>query len=486
MAQARHIGKVVLTMPAPLDPDGTVLVTGGTGGLGALLARHLVTEHGVRHLLLASRRGPDAPGAGQLADELRALGAEVRVQAADVADRDRAAALLDAVPDAHPLTAVVHAAGVLDDAVVDRLTPVRLDAVLRPKLDAAVHLHDLTRDLDLSAFVLFSSVAGTLGAPGQGNYAAANAFLDALAEHRRALGLPALSLPWGPWSQVAGMTGGLTDADIRRMERAGLPPLSPKEGLALFTEALDRPYGVQAPLAVDPARLGADGPVHPLLAALARVRRTVRDLTATAATGSGDSGGLAAELRRLGAAERHRRLVEEVCRQVAAVLGHASAARIDPDQSFKELGFDSLTAVELRNRMNAATGVLLPATLVFDYPTPAVLAGHLCREHFADGDDGGTGPTTGNGAAGEPDETAIRKLLMSIPITTFRESGLLDALMALAPATPAAVPGPRTGNRPGTAAGAAAAGPAASDEAEVDVDDLDVDDLVRMALGADD
>ncbi|MGQ5668583.1 SDR family NAD(P)-dependent oxidoreductase [Streptomyces sp. ECR2.10] len=495
MAQARHIGKVVLTMPAPLDPDGTVLVTGGTGGLGALLARHLVTEHGVRHLLLASRSGPAAPGAGQLADELRALGAEVRIEAADVADRDRAAALLDAVPDAHPLTAVVHAAGVLDDTVVDRLTLERLDAVLRPKLDAAVHLHDLTRHLDLSAFVLFSSVAGTLGAPGQGNYAAANAFLDALAEHRRALGLPALSLPWGPWSQVAGMTGGLTDADIRRMERAGLPPLSPKEGLALFTEALDRPYAVQAPLAVDAARLGADGPVHPLLAALARVRRTVRDLTATAATGPGDSGGLAAELRRLRAAERHRRLVEEVCRQVAAVLGHASAARIDPDQSFKELGFDSLTAVELRNRMNAATGVLLPATLVFDYPTPAVLAGHLCREHFADGDGGddgddrnggGSGPATGGGTAGEPDEAVIRKLLMSIPITTFRESGLLDALMALAPATPAAVPGPRTGNPPGTAAGAAATGPAASDEAEVDVDDLDVDDLVRMALGADD
>ncbi|MEU7305732.1 SDR family NAD(P)-dependent oxidoreductase [Streptomyces sp. NPDC007206] len=482
MAQARHIGKVVLTMPAPLDPDGTVLITGGTGGLGALLARHLVTEHGVRHLLLASRSGPDAPGAGQLADELRALGADVHIEAADVADRDRAAALLDAVPDAHPLTAVVHAAGVLDDTVVDQLTPERLDAVLRPKLDAAVHLHELTRHLDLSAFVLFSSVAGTLGAPGQGNYAAANAFLDALAEHRRALGLPALSLPWGPWSQVAGMTGGLTDADIRRMERAGLPPLSPKEGLALFTEALDRPAAVQAPLAVDPARLGVDGPVHPLLAALARVRRTVRDLTVATDSGTG----LAAELGRLGAAERHRRLVEEVCRQVAAVLGHASAARIDPDQSFKELGFDSLTAVELRNRMNSATGVLLPATLVFDYPTPAVLADHLCREHFADGDEGGTGPATANGAPGEPDEATIRKLLMSIPITTFRDSGLLDALMALAPATPAAVPGPRTGNRPGTATGPAAGDPAASDEAEVDVDDLDVDDLVRMALGADD
>ncbi|WP_255310258.1 beta-ketoacyl reductase [Streptomyces sp. DI166] len=359
--------------------------------------------------------------------------------------------------------------------MVEQLTPERLDAVLRPKLDAAVHLHELTRDRDLSAFVLFSSVAGTLGAPGQANYAAANAFLDALAAHRRALGLPALSLPWGPWSQVTGMTGTLTDADIRRMERAGLPPLSPKEGLALFTEALDRPDAVLAPLAVDPARLGADGPAHPLLTGLARVRRTVRDLSTDTAVSGGP--GLAEELGRLNAAERHRRLTEEVCRQVAAVLGHTSAARIDPDQSFKELGFDSLTAVELRNRMNSATGVLLPATLVFDYPTPAVLADHLCREHFAGGDETEAVP-----AAGEPDEATIRKLLTTIPITTFRESGLLDTLLALASA---GVPAQRDGNRPEAPDGSDPSdGPDLSDG--VDVDDLDVDDLVRMALGTDD
>ncbi|MBN0049122.1 SDR family NAD(P)-dependent oxidoreductase [Streptomyces actuosus] len=490
MSQARHIGKVVLTVPAPLDPNGTVLITGGTSGLGALLARHLVTEHGVRHLLLASRSGPDAAGAARLGAELGASGADVRIEAADVADRDRVAALLAAVPAAHPLTAVVHAAGVLDDTVVDGLTPERLEAVLRPKLDGAAHLHDLTRHLDLSAFVLFSSVAGTLGAPGQGNYAAANAFLDALAEHRRALGLPALSLPWGPWSQTAGMTGGLTDADIRRMERAGLPPLSPKEGLALFTEALDRPAAVQTPLAVDTAQLGAADPVHPVLAGLARVRRTVRDLTAS--TGTADIAGLVAELARLDAGERHRRLVEEVCRQVAAVLGHASAARIDPDQSFKELGFDSLTAVELRNRMNAATGVLLPATLVFDHPTPAVLADHLCREHFTGGDHSDPAPrATDTATTGEPDEATIRRLLTSIPITTFRESGLLDALIALAPAPPAAVPGSRTKDHADSATGPTAGGPAApdttaADETAADVDGMDVDDLIRMALGADD
>ncbi|WP_334314121.1 SDR family NAD(P)-dependent oxidoreductase [Streptomyces heilongjiangensis] len=475
MSQARHIGKVVLTLPAPLDPDGTVLVTGGTGGLGALLARHLVTEHGVRHLLLASRSGPDAPGAAQLAAELAELGAEVTVRAADVADRDQTAALLAAVPGHHPLTAVVHAAGVLDDTVVDQLDPDRLAAVLRPKLDAAAHLHDLTADLDLSAFVLFSSAAGTLGAPGQANYAAANAFLDALAEHRHALGLPALSLPWGPWSRTTGMTGGLTDADLRRMERAGLPPLAPKEGLALFTEALDQPGAVRLPLAVDTARLGAEGPVPPLLSALARARRTVTDRTPAALQDTGPD--LAGVLAALDPAERRRRLTDEACRQVAAVLGHTSAAGIDPEQSFKELGFDSLTAVELRNRMNAATGVLLPATLVFDYPTPAALADHLHREHFNGPTTGTDGPEAPRGdttyGTGEPDDATLRRLLTSIPLTRFRASGLLDALLALAP----------TEHPTGTAADGT---PDADPVAGLDVDDMDVDDLVRMALGADD
>ncbi|MGH3376523.1 MAG: SDR family NAD(P)-dependent oxidoreductase, partial [Actinoallomurus sp.] len=206
--------------PLPrLDPEGTALVTGGTGGLGALFARHLAETRGVRRLLLVSRRGPAADGAGELTAELEALGCEARVVACDVSDREQLAQLLGSLE--HPLSAVVHAAGVLDDGLVESLTPEQLDRVMRPKLDAALHLHELTAGMELSAFVLFSSVAALIGSPGQANYAAANAALDALAARRRAEGLPATSLAWGLWAEERGMAGALDEASVSRWARMG-------------------------------------------------------------------------------------------------------------------------------------------------------------------------------------------------------------------------------------------------------------------------
>uniref|UniRef100_UPI0015E1B198 SDR family NAD(P)-dependent oxidoreductase n=1 Tax=Streptomyces sp. SM14 TaxID=1736045 RepID=UPI0015E1B198 len=238
MAAARHTGKVVLTVPRPLDPGGTVLITGGTGILGRIVARHLVETHGVRRLLLTSRSGPAAEGAAQLRDDLAALGAHAEVTACDTADRDALAALLAAVPEEHPLTGVFHAAGVLDDATVENADPTRVPAVFAPKAHAAWHLHDLTRTLDLAAFVLFSSVAGVLGGAGQAVYAGANAALDGLATHRHALGLPAVSVAWGMWAPASGMTGHLGRADRERLARGGIAPMEPAHALGLLDAAL--------------------------------------------------------------------------------------------------------------------------------------------------------------------------------------------------------------------------------------------------------
>ncbi|WP_461010140.1 SDR family NAD(P)-dependent oxidoreductase, partial [Streptomyces capparidis] len=361
---------------APAD-RGTVLITGGTGVLGSLVARHLVTTRGVRSLLLTSRRGPRAEGAAELAAELTALGADVRIAACDAADRDALAELLGQIPADRPLTAVVHTAGVLDDGVLGSLTPERVDRVLRPKVDAAWHLHELTRDRDLTAFVLFSSAAGVFGAAGQGNYAAANAFLDGLAHRRRAQGLPATSLAWGLWADetgiTSGMNDGLGDADVRRLARSGVAGLSAAEGLALLDTASARDDALLVPVHLDLASAG--GAVPPLLRDLVRVpaRRAAR-------TGAADGATLRERLLRLPAADRRGTLLDLVRDQAAAVLGHAEPDGIEAEQAFKELGFDSLTAVEFRNRLIRATGVRLPATLVFDHPTPGALAARLLGE----------------------------------------------------------------------------------------------------------
>ncbi|MFJ3651469.1 SDR family NAD(P)-dependent oxidoreductase [Streptomyces murinus] len=385
MSQARHTGKLVLTVPRPLDSDGTVLITGGTGTLGGLVARHLVTAHGIRRLLLTSRRGPAAPGADALVAELAGLGARADVVACDSADRAALAAVLDGIDPAHPLTAVIHAAGTLDDTPVDRLTPDRIDRVLRPKADAAWHLHELTRDHDLSAFVLFSSAAGTLGTAGQANYAAANAFLDALARRRRAEGRPAVSLAWGLWAQASELTGALGAQDLERLGRTGVAALPTPEALGLLDAGLAAVRADLVPVRLTTAsRTGTDVP--PLLRALVR-RPATRRRAGTLADGPAPAERLAA----LPEAERRQALLDLVREHTAVVFGLAAPADIGPNQVFRKLGSDSLTSVELRNRLKDATGLKLSATLVFDHPTPAALADHL-HERLAPAPAGGPEP----------------------------------------------------------------------------------------------
>ncbi|MGW2267634.1 type I polyketide synthase [Streptomyces koyangensis] len=413
MAQAKHYGKIVLTLPRAWDPEGTVLVTGGAGVLGGILARHLVTRHGMRHLVLTGRRGPDAPGAGELAAELRELGAEVTLAACDAADADALAAVLAAIPAEHPLTAVVHAAGVLDDGVLESLTADRLRTVLAPKAGAAGHLHRLTRDLDLADLVLFSAGAGVFGNAGQANYAAANTYLDALAHRRRADGLPTTSLSWGLWADTSALTGQLDDTDLARVRRSGVLPLSAADGMALFDAALaeQRPHLV--PVRLETGQLRASGDeVPPLLRSLYRgpVRRTA-DAGAAAGTDS-----LRARLAGRSAEDRLSTLRDLVGAHAAAVLGHDDTEPFHAGRAFRDLGFDSLTAVELRNRLSTATGLRLPATLVFDHPTVAALAAHLDGE-LSDGTPAAlpAAPSPAPAAPGDDDPFAIIGMACRLP-----------------------------------------------------------------------
>ncbi|MDB4966358.1 MAG: polyketide synthase, partial [Myxococcales bacterium] len=398
---APKLARAESAAPLRLDQRGTVLITGGTGGLGALVARHLVAEHGVTELLLTSRRGEEAPGAADLKRSLEAAGARVSVAACDVADRTALAALLGQ----HALTAVIHAAGVLDDSVVTALTSDQIDRVFAPKLDAALHLHELTRAHDLSAFVLFSSVAGVLGGPGQANYAAANSFLDALAHQRRAEGLPATSIAWGYWSVPTSMTAHLGDADRARIARAGIEGLSTAEGLALFDAALGG---------------------TPLVVA-ARFKRPVARR---------------AVVRRGQLSEAD--VLALVRAEAAAVLG---AEAVDAERPLRELGLDSLMAVELRNRLGAATGLRLPATMLFDHPTAAAVALELAA-------------LLGSGVA---EERAQKSALAAMPLARLRQAGLLDELIRFAQQLDAGA-----GKRAETTKA---------------IDDMDLDELVALANG---
>ncbi|KND37993.1 hypothetical protein IQ63_08835, partial [Streptomyces acidiscabies] len=380
MAQARHVGKIVLTLPHQLDPDRTVLITGGTGGLGGLLARHLIDRHGIRHLTLVSRQGIAAPGARELVEELTGLGAEVRVVACDVSDRDAVTELIAGVPQQHPLTAVIHAAAVLDDGTITSLTPERIDTVMRPKADAAWHLHEATAGLDLAAFILFSSVAGVFGGAGVAGYAAANSVLDAMAQQCAARGEPVVSLAWGLWGDAGGMMGRLGQTDLVRFGRAGVRAMPAAEGLALFDLACRRPEAHLAPVGLELSRHNGSEPVLPLLRGLVSAGGRARPI---ARAGVRDGSGLAGRLAGLTADDQQRLLLDLVRGHVAPVLGHASAQDIEPDKAFRDMGFDSLTTVELRNRLAAATGLRLPATLAFDHPTASRLATHL-RQRLTD------------------------------------------------------------------------------------------------------
>lgn len=387
--------------------EGTVLITGGLGTLGGLVARHLVTARGARRLLLLGRRGGDTPGADRLVEELTALGASVTMARCDAADRAALADVLAGIPAEHPLTTLIHAAGRTDDCVVSSLTPERLDRVLRPKVDAVVNLHELTLGHELTEFVSFSSVSGVLGGAGQANYAAANAFLDAFAEYRRGLGLPGLSLAWGQWAQPSGMTGALDETELRRLAAAGVVAMSSEEALALFDAASTAGTACVVTARIDfPAlrSIARAGELPPVLRSLVRTPTRApgqaqgTQTQGTQTQGASDSASWRRELAALPEADRPGRLVDLIRVKAALVLGHpeSAAGAIDADGAFKELGFDSLTVVELRNRLADVTGLRLPATLVFDYPTPATLAAHLLSELALDAVPGAV-------AAGMPD-----------------------------------------------------------------------------------
>ncbi|GAB7151975.1 hypothetical protein LRC537489_52450 [Mycobacterium riyadhense] len=432
MSQARHIGKIVLTMPDTLTTtlaSGTVLITGGTGMVGSVLARHLVVDHGVVDVVLASRSGHTAAGAAELVSELEQAGALVEVTACDVADRNALDQLLTQLAaQGRSLRGVIHAAGVLDDGAITSLTPQRLDAVLAAKADAAWNLHEATQDLELSMFVLCSSMAATVGAAGQGNYAAANAFLDGLAEYRRTLGLPGISLQWGLWEQSSAMTAHLDESGITRLNRVGMRAMTAEQALEFFDTALalDHPIVVAAQLdrgaLNNPALAGMWPPLFTSMAGHPH-RRLVEDIDNAAAKSA-----LAQRLSGMTADQQRDTLTELICNQVAIVLGHADHDDINPQAPFHDLGFDSLSAIELRNRLKTITGLTLSPTLIFDYPTPAALAGQLSQQ-LSDSYDRESDYGTPNADA---EDEQLRNLLRSISLERLRDAGLLDALLALA------------------------------------------------------
>jgi acyl transferase domain-containing protein/acyl carrier protein len=398
-------------------PHGTALVTGGTGAVGAHMARWLAAQ-GVAHLVLTSRRGDRAPGVPELVAQLNESGAKVTVAACDVADRDAVRAVLAAIPQEHPLTTVVHAAGVGDLTPLTGTTAARLAEVLDAKVAGARNLDALCGGATVEAFVLCSSAAAVWGGANQGAYAAANACLDTLALRRRARGKPATSIAWGPWAG-----GGMAaTADPVHLRRRGFDLMSPAFAMTALRQAVERGEACVTVAAVDWTRFA------PAFTA-ARPSPLLGDLPDVLALGAAsptvstaDAAGLRRDLADRPEHERAEAVVELVRTHAAAVLGYSVAADVDTDRAFRDLGFDSLSAVELRDRLGAATGLPLPATAVFDYPTPAVLARWLLGELF---------PRTAEPEA-DPEEQRIRRTLAGIPLSRLRSVGLLDLLLGLA------------------------------------------------------
>jgi acyl transferase domain-containing protein/acyl carrier protein len=373
MAQAQHVGKLVLNAPRELRTDGTVLLTGGLGALGLHVARWLAMR-GVKHLVLTGRRGIETPGAREAVRELEAGGTDVTVAALDIADRESLRAVLEAIPKERPLRGVVHTAGVLDDGVLLEQSAERFSRVMPPKVEGACHLDELTRSADLDVFVMFSSLAGTLGSAGQASYAAANTFLDALAAKRRAEGLPGQSLAWSLWTDAEGKAAGLASnldrAQQSRVTRGGLEAVPPAKGIALFEAALSRPESQLLPVPLDLREMqrSFDATVPPLWRGLVRTKRRTRQA-------QGPTGGWARELGVLPPDECMAAVLQVVRAEVARVLALAGPEAVPIDRP--PSGLDSLMAVELRNALGRKAGMTLPATLAFDYPTPEAIAKYL-------------------------------------------------------------------------------------------------------------
>jgi pimaricinolide synthase PimS1 len=381
--------------------------------------------------------------------------------ACDVSDRSEVDRLLSTVSAEHPLTAVVHAAGVMDNALVGSLTREQVDTVLAPKVDAAWHLHELTKELDLAAFVLFSSCAGLVVGAGQGNYAAANRFLDALAAHRRSAGLPAAALAFGLWETRTQLGGGVTEADLARMRTMGMPAMPTADGLALFDEALTIDEPVLMPIRVDASSM-TGGDVPTLLRDVLRAPVRKPERVAAVATAPAASSAVPLEQRLSGKSSADRdRVVLDVVRTEVSAVSRIEVGAIDVGKGFTELGLDSLAAIDLRNRLQSATGLRLPATLMFDYPNPMAMAQFVLAELLPDIED------EDSATESEVDEGAIRRTLESIPLERMRAAGLLDALLELAGPTE-----PTTATRP------------AADQSEA-IKNMNVDDLVRAALASD-